>query len=308
MRRLSRAECAVPMQKATLLLPPGATVAQARRALATALRDAGIETPQLDARILVGHALGLDHAALAARGDQPLAAAEVECIDDFAARRLAREPVARILGRQEFWSLPLIVTPAVLVPRPDTETVVELALDAVTASGGRQRPLRLLDIGTGSGALLLALLTELPAATGIGTDISEAALAVARDNAARLALDARCTFVACDIAQAVDGPFDLVVSNPPYIASAEIATLAPEVRDHDPRLALDGGPDGLAAYRAIAADAGRLLATGGMLVVELGAGQEDAITRLFTQAGLAVPAPARKDLGGIARALLASRA
>ena len=296
------------MARAVAGLRAGLPLSRALETLTQALRAAGIDTPQLDARVLAGHALGIGRARLVADGERVLDAREIDALDALAARRIAHEPVARIVGAREFWSLSLAVSPAVLVPRPDTETVVELALDAVTASGGRQRPLRLLDIGTGSGALLLALLTELPAATGVGTDISEAALAVARDNAARLALDARCTFVACDIAQAVDGPFDLVVSNPPYIASAEIATLAPEVRDHDPRLALDGGPDGLAAYRAIAADAGRLLATGGMLVVELGAGQEDAITRLFTQAGLAVPTPARKDLGGIARALLASRA
>jgi release factor glutamine methyltransferase len=296
------------MARAVAGLRAGLPLSRALETLTQALRAAGIDTPQLDARVLAGHALGIGRARLVADGERPLDSREIDALDALAARRIAHEPVARIVGAREFWSLSLAVSPAVLVPRPDTETVVELALDAVTASGGRQRPLRLLDIGTGSGALLLALLTELPAATGIGTDISEAALAVARDNAARLALDARCTFVACDIAQAVDGPFDLVVSNPPYITSAEIATLAPEVRDHDPRLALDGGPDGLAAYRTIAADAGRLLAPGGMLVAELGAGQEDAITRLFTQVGLAVPAPARKDLGGIARALLAGRA
>lgn len=296
------------MARAVAGLRAGLPLSRALEALTQAFRAAGIDTPQLDARVLAGHALGIGRARLVADSERLLDAREIDALDALAARRIAHEPVARIVGAREFWSLPLAVSPAVLVPRPDTETVVELALDAVTASGGRQRPLRLLDIGTGTGALLLALLTELPAATGVGTDISEAALAVARDNAARLALDARCTFAACDIAQGIDGPFDLVVSNPPYIASAEIATLAPEVRDHDPRLALDGGPDGLAAYRAIAADAKRLLAPGGMLVVELGAGQEDAVTRLFTQAGLAVPAPARKDLGGIARALLAGRA
>jgi len=303
-RRLSRAECAVPMQKATLLLPPGATVAQARRALATALRDAGIETPQLDARILVGHALGLDHAALAARGDQPLAAAEVECIDDFAARRLAREPVARILGRQEFWSLPLIVTPAVLVPRPDTETVVELALDLLGSSRRRER-LRILDIGTGSGALLLALLTECREASGIGTDISLAALAVARDNAKALALDARARFLATRFADGLAGPFDLIVSNPPYIAADEISRLAPEVRDFEPRLALDGGADGLDAYRAIIGDAPRLLAPDGRLVLELGVGQAEPVTALCVAAGLTVAPPPRRDLAGVPRALAA---
>lgn len=293
------------MARAVAGLRAGLSLSRAVETLIQAFRAAGIDTPQLDARVLAEHALGIDRARLVADSERLLDARAIDAIDELAGRRIAREPVARIVGAREFWSLPLAVSAAVLVPRPDTETVVEAALDAVTASSGRRRPLRILDIGTGSGALLLALLTELPDATGIGTDISEAALAVAAANAARLALDTRCTFVAANIAQGVEGPFDLVVSNPPYIASGEIAALAPEVRNFDPRLALDGGSDGLAAYRAIAADAGRLLAPGGLLVVELGAGQEDAVSQLLAQAGLAVQAPARKDLGGVARALSA---
>ncbi|MGE0062102.1 MAG: peptide chain release factor N(5)-glutamine methyltransferase [Xanthobacteraceae bacterium] len=293
------------MARAVAGLRAGISLSRAVETLIQAFRAAGIDTPQLDARVLAGHALRIDRARLVVDSERLLDAREIDAIDALAGRRIAREPVARIVGAREFWSLQLAVNAAVLVPRPDTETVVEAALDAVTANGGRQRPVRILDIGTGSGALLLALLTELPNATGIGADISDAALDVARANAARLALEARCAFVTADIARGVEGPFDLVVSNPPYIASAEIAALAPEVRDYDPRLALDGGADGLAAYRAIAADAGRLLAPGGLLVVELGIGQEDAVRLLFTQAGLAVPAPARKDLGGVARALLA---
>ncbi|HEY5217545.1 MAG TPA: peptide chain release factor N(5)-glutamine methyltransferase, partial [Pseudolabrys sp.] len=203
---------------------------------------------------------------------------------------------------KEFWSLMLDVTPAVLVPRPDTETVVEAALDFVVHDGLRMQRLRVLDIGTGSGALLLALLSELPNALGTGTDISAAALAVARVNAERHGLSSRCTFVVCDIASGLQGPFDLIVSNPPYIARGDIATLAPEVRDYDPAIALDGGSDGLDGYRAIAADAVRLLAPGGRLIVELGAGQEGAVRALFTKAGLTV-GNARDDLGGIARAL-----
>jgi len=193
----------------------------------------------------------------------------------------------------------------VLVPRPETETVVEAALDTLTRDGSRKEKLRILDIGTGSGALLLALLTELPNAMGTGTDISAAALDVARANAERNGLAARCSFVACDIAAGVAGPFDLIVSNPPYVARGDIASLAPEVRDYDPALALDGGADGLDGYRSIAADARRLLAPGGRLIVELGLGQEPAVRTLFTKAGLTAGA-ARNDLAGIARALSAA--
>lgn len=289
------------------LLPASVTIAQARRALAAALRDAGIETPEVDARILIGHALGLDHAALTARGDTRLDVAAIRQIDGFAARRLAREPVARILGCQEFWSLPLAVTPAVLVPRPDTETVVELALEQLSGARRVER-LRILDIGTGSGALLLALLTELPNATGTGTDISGAALAVARDNATTLALASRATFIVTRFADGLAGPFDLIVSNPPYIAAADIDGLAPEVRCFDPRLALDGGADGLDAYRAIVADAARLLAPGGRLVLELGIGQAEPVAALFAAAGLIATAPPRRDLAGIARAIVAAPA
>jgi release factor glutamine methyltransferase len=188
------------------------------------------------------------------------------------------------------------------VPRPETETVVEGALDFVMRSGRRLEKLRVLDIGTGSGALLLALLHELKNAIGTGTDVSPAALDVAKTNAARCRLDSRCNFVVCDIATGVEGPFDLIVSNPPYITHDEIATLAPEVRDYDPEIALDGGLDGLDAYRSIAADAKRILAPGGRLFVELGVGQDEQVCALFTDAGLSPGVP-RKDLAGIPRVL-----
>jgi release factor glutamine methyltransferase len=280
------------------------TLALLRQTLAENFRKAGIDSAETDARLLIAHALGIDRSEFVANGTRTLNARELQAVDALAARRLRREPVSRILGRKEFWSLMLEVTPAVLDPRPDTETVVEAALDAV-GGGRRMERLRILDIGTGSGALLLALLSELPNAVGTGTDISTAALAVARGNAERHSLASRCTFVACDIAAGVAGPFDLIVSNPPYVAHGQIATLAPEVRDYDPAVALDGGSDGLDGYRAIAADARRLLAPDGRLIVELGAGQEDAVRALFTQAGLSV-CKARDDLGGIARALSAT--
>jgi release factor glutamine methyltransferase len=273
-------------------------VQQARRALGAAFGSAGLDTPDLDARVLVAHALGLDHAGLVAAGGRALDDTEAARISSLADRRLAGEPVARILGTREFWGLPLTVTPAVLVPRPETETVVELALSLIE---DRARPLRIADLGTGSGAILLALLHELPNAFGIGTDIAPGALEVARRNAMRLGLADRARFAACDYGAALAGPFDLVLSNPPYIATSVIATLAPEVRDHDPSCALDGGADGLAAYRTLAADAARL-AGAGHLVVEIGAGQERDVEFLLTQKGLALAAM-RHDLSGIARAL-----
>lgn len=279
-----------------------ATVADARRAWARKFRACGVDSPALDARILVGHALCLDHAQLAAAGARRLAVAERNAIAALARRRLAGEPIARILGRKEFWSLPLRVDAATLVPRPETETVVEAALEAVDARGARSRPLRLADLGTGCGAILLALLSELPNAFGVGCDTSAAALVVARENARRLGL-VRARFVAGDMTAALRGPFDLIVSNPPYIASADIAALAREVRDFDPPRALDGGPDGLDFYRAIAAAAPALLAPGGVLIVELGCGQAPSVAALFAAAGLA-PTPPRPDLNGVPRALL----
>ncbi|HTQ81769.1 MAG TPA: peptide chain release factor N(5)-glutamine methyltransferase [Pseudolabrys sp.] len=286
-------------------LKADASVAETVRLVSQAFRAAHIEAPEADARLLIGHALHLSRAQLTAQAYRLLEAREVNMISALAARRLRHEPVARILGRKEFWSLELQVTPAVLVPRPETETLIESALDAVTARGLRLEKLRVLDIGTGSGALLLAALKELPNAIGTGTDVNADALEVARANAARLQLAARSTFVACDIAIGVAGPFDLILSNPPYIASGDIASLMPEVRDYDPRPALDGGSDGLDFYRRIAADALPLMAPGGRLIVELGVGQEAAVSALFTKAGLAVDR-ARKDLAGIPRSLAAA--
>lgn len=283
-------------------LKAGASVAEAMRLVTQTLQLAGMESPQADTRALVGYALRLDRARLLAQSDRILEAREIDAISALVARRMTHEPVARIMGRKEFWSLPLEITPDVLDPRPETETVVEAALDFVARSGLRQEKLRVLDIGTGSGALLLALLKELSNATGTGTDISTAALAVARSNAERLGLAARCRFVVCSIGGSIAGPFDLIVSNPPYIPHDAIAGLAPDVRDYDPRIALDGGADGLDAYRAIAAEAPRLLAPGGRIFVELGVGQEDSVHALFAAAGLVVN-PARPDLGGIPRSL-----
>jgi release factor glutamine methyltransferase len=274
--------------------------------LTNEFRSAGLDSPELDARILIGHALSLDHTALAASDARILDMKEQDAIAAFADRRLAREPVARIVGSKEFWSLKLRVDATTLVPRPETETVVETALVTIDAGGLCARPLRIADLGTGSGALLLALLVELPNAFGIGTDMSVGALRVARDNARRLRLT-RAAFVACDMSAALAGTYDLIVANPPYIASSEIAATAPEVRNYDPRSALDGGADGLDYYRAIAGTAPALLKPAGALVVELGAGQAPAVAALFAAAGLE-PSPPRADLHGVPRALVAQAA
>jgi release factor glutamine methyltransferase len=279
------------------------TVDAARRALTAQFKSASLDSAELDARILVGSVLGLDLAGVIAAAAHILTAAEAERLEDFARRRIAGEPVARILGLKEFWSLPLRLSPATLVPRPDSETVVEAALEILRFRSSCDCPLRIADLGTGSGAILLALLSESPNAFGVGTDISVAALRTARDNARQLGFLGRAAFVACDYAAALSGPFDLIVSNPPYIRSVDIADLATEVRDHDPHRALDGGLDGLDAYRRIAPQAARLLAPGGALVTEVGQGQSGDVQGLMTAAGLTPVGPPKPDLAGIRRAV-----
>jgi release factor glutamine methyltransferase len=284
----------------------GQNVESARRALAARFASAGIEAADLDARELVRAALGLDLTGLIRAARRPLAALEADRLEDFARRRLAGEPVARIVGTREFWGLPLQLSAATLEPRPDSEAVVERALEAVR--GPRSGSvLRILDIATGSGAILLALLSARPDAFGIGTDISAQALLTARGNAAALGLASRAAFVVCDYAAALSGAFDLIVSNPPYIRSSDIAGLPREVRDHDPHLALDGGPDGLDAYRALIPDTGRLLGCGGAVVVEAGQGQSADIEVLMTAAGLVLDGPPKTDLAGIPRAVAARK-
>jgi release factor glutamine methyltransferase len=281
----------------------GQTVESARRLLTARFKSGQIDSAELDARILVGAALGLDLTGLIAAAGRPLAPDETIRLEDFARRRANGEPVARITGFREFWGLSLKLSSATLVPRPDTETLVELALEMLRAAPRPNRGLRIADIGTGSGAILLALLSELPDASGIGTDISEDALQTARGNAADLGLADRAAFIICDYAGALCEPFGLIVSNPPYIRSAEIAGLAKEVRDHDPLAALDGGTEGLDAYRTLVPQAAKLLAPGGVLAVEIGQGQSGAVEGLMKAAGLTLQRPAKADLAGIPRAV-----
>jgi release factor glutamine methyltransferase len=276
----------------------GLSIDAARRQLSQQLRDASIETPELDARLLAGAAFGLDLTGLAIQAARRLDDAEATRLSVFAQRRLAGEPVARIIGIKEFWGLPLRLSATTLVPRPDTETLVEAAIQSVRESG--MHPRRIADLGTGSGALLLALLSEWPDAWGVGSDIDEDALQTAAANARQLGLANRAAFVRCDYAQALSGRFDIIVSNPPYIASAEIAALEVEVRNHDPRRALNGGVDGLDAYRTLVPQAAALLAKGGGLFVEVGQHQSHDVARLMASAGLSPAAP-KLDLSGIPR-------
>jgi len=273
-----------------------------RRTLTARFEAAHIDAAELDARALMCAALGLDLTGLIAAASRGLTRAEAERVEDFTVRRLSGEPVARIVGEKEFWGLRLKLSAETLVPRPDTETVVELSLELVgtaRASDG----LRVLDVATGSGAILLALLSELPQAFGVGTDISLGALETARDNAKTLGLARRAAFVACDYAAALKGPFDLIVSNPPYIRTEDIGGLAREVRDHDPHLALDGGADGLSAYRALIPEAARLLGSGAILVLEAGQGQSGQIETLMTAEALTLARGPKTDLSGIFRAI-----
>lgn len=279
------------------------TVEATRRALAARFKSNASDSAELDARLLVGHALGLDLTGLITSAQRRLTEDESARLDDYVRRRLAGEPVARILGEKEFWGLPLQLSSATLVPRPDTETVVELALELLRADGATGRPLRIADLGTGSGAILLALLSELPNALGFGTDISEQALQTAAANAVSTGLAGRATFIACDYAAGLSGLFDLIVSNPPYIRAADIGALAVEVREYDPQMALDGGADGLDAYRALIPQAAGLLAPGAILIVEAGEGQSGPINTLMTIAGLAPTGAPKADLAGIPRAV-----
>jgi release factor glutamine methyltransferase len=279
---------------------------QAFVAAVQVFREAGIETPELDSRLLLCHAASLSHEVYMARLDLALRPETARRLDDFVARRLKREPIARILGGREFYGRSFLIDRHTLDPRADTETLIEAALDLVGRHGWRERPLTLLDLGTGTGCILVTLLAELPRATGIGTDLSAAALSLARANACRLGVQTRAAFVAADWLDAIVGEFDLILSNPPYVPAAQIAELAPEVAGYDPALALDGGPDGLDAYRRIAAKVSRALRPGGCLIVEIGAGHADAVLSLLRTAGLrAQEDNVRRDLAGQSRAIVA---
>ena len=260
------------------------------------LRQAGVEDAARDARVLLGHALGIAPNRLTLHMSDLLPPEAAARFEAAIAARAARQPVSQITGQRLFWGRPFRVTRDVLDPRPETECLIAAALSAPFAT--------VLDLGTGSGCILLTLLAERPSASGLGIDLSDAALAVARENAAALGLAARASFRASDWFAQVTGRFELIVANPPYIAAAEMPALAPEVRDWEPHLALTPGGDGLAAYRAIAAGAGAHLAPGGRLLVEIGPTQGAAVTALFRAAGLQ-GAAVHPDLDGRDRVVAA---
>jgi release factor glutamine methyltransferase len=271
--------------------------------LRSALRDAGMPEAAIEARILLFEACRIDATKLALAPEAEIGEEFAERLAGWLARRLSGEPVWRILGTREFWGLPFALSPETLVPRSDTEALVELALKYVRGPA-RERALfepRILDLGTGTGCILIALLHELPNAFGIGVDRSFEATCTARANAATNEVQHRSAFLVGDWAATLSGRFDLIVSNPPYIRSIDIAGLEPEVRLHDPRAALDGGGEGLDPYAIIFAQAAALLAPGGRVVVEFGAGQGDDVVRIGADAGFLCVERVR-DLGDVERA------
>ncbi len=283
---------------------PPASAGEAVARAAAALAAAGVAEPRREARLVVALALEVEPGVVLGYPERVLDPGAAARLEALVARRQAREPYSRLCGRRPFWTLDLELAPETLDPRPDSETLVEAVLAAVP---DRQAPLRLLDLGTGTGCLLLALLLELPNATGIGVDILGGAAAVARRNAAAHGLERRAFFFVGDWAQAMRAEAaDVVVANPPYICSDEIDRLAPEVARHEPRRALDGGSDGLGAYRVLAWQLPGLLRSGGLAAVELGAGQRQPVARLMHAAGLAIQT-VRCDLSGVERVLLMTR-
>jgi release factor glutamine methyltransferase len=286
-----------PLKVAELDLRPATTRAAARAALALRFGARGFDDPAREAALLLAGVCPLRMVDLLVAPEAPLGEAAAR-VAAAARRRLAGEPLSRILGRREFWSLEFALSSDALDPRPETETIVEAALAALASR--RTEPLRVLDLGVGSGALLCALLSELRAARGLGVDLSEGAAATARANVAALGFGDRAEVRVGDWATGIDGPFDLIVANPPYVRSDDIALLARETRDHDPRLALDGGADGLDAYRALAPEIARLIAPIGWFFFEVGAGQAAAVAAIAGAAGLA-EIVTRRDLAGIER-------
>lgn len=282
------------------------TISGALAAATIRLQDAGVDTSQLDARLLLQEAATIDHADIISSGNRVLGLDEAVRFERFIVRRCAREPVHRILGKRQFWGLELDVSPAVLEPRADTERLIEAVLEWVDVHSNRLHPLRIADIGTGSGAIVVALLSELKNATAVAVDICEEALTVARANACKYELGERIQFVQGSHCQPLTGMFDLVLSNPPYISTPEIEDLAPEVRNFDPLIALDGGVDGLDAYRQLLAESINFLTVNGAIFFEIGHDQATDITHMALKSGWQ-GIKILQDLAGNDRVFQASR-
>jgi release factor glutamine methyltransferase len=259
------------------------------------LAQKGVETGRRDAELLLGATLELDRVGLYLNYDRPLTPAELSAFRERVGRRARREPLQHILGRTEFWSLPFLVTPAVLIPRADTEVLVEEALKRLTG------PCQILDVGTGSGAIAVALAHELPSATVWAVDASAEALAVAAENARNNGVEGRVSFLRADLGALPGGPYDLVVANPPYIPAGEVFDLMPEVRDFEPHLALNGGADGLDCYRRLLPAAAVCLKPGGWLLLEVGCGQAPQVLELLAANGKYQDFYSTRDLSGIER-------
>jgi release factor glutamine methyltransferase len=258
--------------------PP--TVGSALREWTAQLARCGVEGAGSDVRRLLGAALDIPAARVLSQPERVLTPAEIATLTLHVARRARREPVSRILGRRDFYGRTFMISPATLDPRPESETLIEAAIGLVREEGWAQRGLRILDIGTGSGCLLLTLLAGLDGASGTGTDVSEAALAVARANAGHLGVADRASWLAADALESVPGPFHMLVSNPPYVRSDDIAQLEPEVRNFDPAVALDGGVDGLAVYQCLAPTVASVVPDG-WVVMEVGYDQADAVASIL---------------------------
>ncbi|MEM7224158.1 MAG: peptide chain release factor N(5)-glutamine methyltransferase [Pseudomonadota bacterium] len=278
-------------------------IASAVRWAAAELRAAGIEEARRDARLLLSHTLDVTLDQIIGYPERPMAPVAQRRFAALVARRGRREPVSRILGYREFWSLPFEITPDTLDPRPESEILVEAVLREIGPKGG---DLEILDLGSGSGCLLLALLWELPEARGLGLDIAPGAVETASGNAATLGLAARAAFKLGDWTEGISGSWQVIVSNPPYIRDGDLTELAPEVALYEPRQALAGGADGLKAYRRMIPQAAGLLAAGGLLALEIGHGQANAVSSLLTAAGLCIIGRER-DLAGVERCLLARK-
>ena len=282
------------------------TIDAALKLGAARFQAAGLELPQLDARLLLQSVMGMEHSDLISANERQLNDQQIATFNEFIEQRLKRQPVNRIVGEKQFWGLTLKTSDAVLDPRADTECLVEAVINSLDLQGRRNDVLRIVDIGTGSGAIILALLSELPSAVAVATDISSDALKIARFNAEKLGYSSRISFQQGSYFESLSGLFDVIISNPPYISTIDIAMLEPEVREYDPTIALDGGVDGFDAYRCLLSESGNFLTDDGMVFFEIGFDQAEAITTMANESGWR-NVKILKDYGQNDRVFIASR-